>query len=621
MAVRLPSFNASHGPTGLGIREMAREEAIRRQREAGKENAGPRTFFEWCMRVPERGKPLDIEQFPFQVEWMTEEVANAREACWRKASQVGMSGIAWRWGGSRAEAHGERVIYFFPTDDDVTEFGRQRIDQSIADSEWLRSRILPGATNNVHLKELGSGDVSLRGTQSKVAVQSVDADALVFDEYDLLNPANLAQAERRVAGAQAAGRTPRIRRFGNPSISGYGIDALYSRSDQRVWHVTCPECGTEQPLAWDENARWRSDWDAEVCRSSADDFMDPGDVVEAWRACRDCEASLEPGGGSWKITESGDVFLDADVTVGPIHEGRWVSTNPDGRTIGYHVSRLIVPRTDLLELVRNSRKTAPHEQEAFYNNDLGEPYSPTEAALTDADISAAMSDQDSIEMVYSYRARQPILMGVDVASERNLSAWIDELLNDGRTRTLYVGEPEDFEEVMRLIRDYRVSMAVIDSMPERRKARDVQLEFPGRVFLAEYDDRNESDAFIFDPKKAKVRINRTEAFDAMMDSIRHLRRLLPSKEPRRLRAQLKAPKRRTIEEPKKKPKRVYVSTGTEGDDLAHAAVYALVAKEMWALRQQVEEAQAAAGANRPVQPQPLRQRPIADYDPGFGGVG
>lgn len=596
---------------------MAREETSRR---AAEREGGPRPMRAWALLVPERGVPLNFKHFAFQEAWYSEEVANAREVVWEKASQVGMSAYAWRWGARRIEAYGDRGIYFFPTDDDVVEFGRTRIDASIADSEFLRSRIPPGGTMNVHLKQLGDGDISLRGTQSKAAVQSVDADFIVFDEYDLLNPANLEQAERRVAGAQAAGRVPRIRRFGNPTVSGAGIDLYFHRSDQRVWHVRCAACGEEQPLEW-SSMRWVSEEGGPECREGADDYGDPGDVLKAWRACRACDASLEP--------PAGEEF-------GPIHHGRYVPMNPGARVIGFHVSRLIVPRTDLLELVRNSRKTAAHELEAFHNNDLGVPYSPTEAALTDDDLNAAMSDPDAIDMVSSYRARYPILLGVDVASERQWTAWVDELLPDGRTRCLWTGPPDDFAPavvngkspespgaagVMVMMRVFRVSMAVIDSMPERAKARGIQQEFPGRVFLAEYDDRNESDAFVFNPKKASVRVNRTEVFDAMMDSIRRLRRVLPRTEPRRFRAQMKAPKRRTIEEVGKKPKRVYVKTGTEGDDFAHAANYVLVAKEMWALREQVQDAQAAQRAQEPVPPVPLRGRPIDEYVPGLGGVG
>lgn len=528
----------------------------------------------WAALVPEREHTLSFEDFPFQEEWYSEEVADAREVRWRKSTQVGMSAYAWRWGGRRAEQFADRVIYYFPTDDDVSDFGDQRIEPSIEASEFLRRRILPHYVHHKHLKRIGSGWLGLRGMKSKASVQSVDADALVFDEYNLLDKKNLAQAERRLSGALAAGRTPRIRRLGVPTLPGYGIDALYERSDKRVWHVVCPSCEVEQPLTWESNVRWVNPGNDDVMRAGRDEYENREDVEHAWRVCRECEASLEPSAGE---------------RFGPIHAGRWIATG-QSETIGYHVSRLVVPRTDLRELVRNSRKTAPHELEAFYNNDLGLPYSPSEASLTPADVEAAASHGLDAP-VDRYRGRFPVLMGLDVASERNLSCVIDELLPKGERRNLWTGEPRDFQEVAVLMERFAVHVCVVDSLPERRQARALALAFPGRVFLASYDWRNDSDAFRYDGKKNLVTINRTEAIDAMMDAIRQQRKWPLRVPPPRYVPQVCAPKRRTELDAKSKPVRLYVSTDTEGDDYAHAEVYCMVACELWNMLKMVRREQ------------------------------
>lgn len=531
---------------------------------------------DWARLVPERGQPLDFEHFPFQEEWYAAECARARRVVWMKAAQVGMSGYAWRWGFRRAEQFGDRVIYFFPTDDDVANFGDQRIEPSIEESPYLLRRIPPHYVRNKHLKRVGAGDVSLRGTKSRTSVQSVDADALVFDEYDYHDQTNLAQAERRLAGAQAAGRDPRMRWLGYPTLPGMGIHGLYSRSDKRVWHVKCAHCERVQPITWEENVRWRSKMTGEeVLRSDSDEFEDHEDVTEAWRVCGQCDESLEGA---------------------PLMTGQWARTNTGSNLIGYHVPRLIVPRTDLLEMVVSSRKTKPFDIEAFYNNDLGLPWVPAEAALTEADVLAACSMGG--EQMTQYRGRFPTVAGVDVASERDLSMWIDELSPDGRQRAIHICEPRDFQEVAEKIGRFNVGLTVIDSMPERRQARAVAAQYPGRVILAAYDGRNESDAYRYDEKKNMVTINRTEAMDAFMDGVRQLRRIPTKVPPIRLVSQLTSPKRRTELSPDgKRAQRVYVSTGPDGDDYAHAGVYGLVAKEMWTQKQMVEEAlNQAAGA-------------------------
>lgn len=498
------------------------------------------------------------------------------------------SGYAWRWAARRAEQFDDRVMYFFPTDDDVSDFGDQRIEPSIQDSAYLLKRIPASYVRQKHLKQIGGGWLALRGTQSKTAVQSVDADALVFDEYDYLHQKNLEQAERRIAGAVAAGRTPRVRRFGYPTVAGYGISSLYERSDRRRWLVTCPECDAEQALAWEFNVRWRSEAGGDVCRFGADEYENYRDVVEVWRCCKECEASLE--------TEPG--------VAGPIHRGRWVASRPESDLIGFHVSRLIVPRTDLVELVRNSRKLSPAAQEAFWNNDLGLPYSPAEAALTLQDVEAACVLGNAPDARLNPRLTR--VAGLDVAGERDLSIWIDELTPDGQQRAVYVGEPIDFKEAADLLVRYRVNLTVVDSMPERRSARALAATFPGRVILAQYDDKNNSDAFKYDPKKNMVTINRTEGMDAFMDGIRQQRRVPPRVPPARFASQLCSPKRRTIEDAQGRPKRVYVSTGPDGDDWAHAGVYGLVAREMWNMKIQVDRAVAGN-----------RGQPVADERFGF----
>lgn len=599
MATRTRKLSMDGALEGLSVREHVQEEQRRRDTETEVKDDHPRTMRAWAIRVPERGVPLNLAEFPFQEAWYSEEIANAPEVVWEKAAQVGMSGYAWRWAARRAEHFGDRVIYFFPTDDDVSDFGDQRIEPSIQDCVMLLRRMPASSVRHKHLKQIGAGFLALRGTQSKSAVQSVDADALVFDEYEYLHQGNLAHAERRIAGAKAAGRQPRIRRFGYPTVSGAGIDSLFRRSDRRYWHVTCPECGTEQRLTWQKNMRWRSRPGGEECRWGHDDFEDWREVSEAWRACTECDADLETPLG----------------VPGPIHHGRWVALNPASDLIGFHVSRLIVPRTDLIEIVRNSRKTSPTDQEAFWNNDMGEPWSPSEAALTEEDINAACSyGQDQLEV---YRGRNPLISGVDVASERDLSMWIDELLPDGTARAIWIGEPLDFTEVAQNIRRFGIVMTVIDSMPERRQARAVAMTFPGRVVLASYDDKNTADAFKYDVKKNLVTINRTEAIDAFMDGIRHVRRIPLRNPPTRFVSQLMSPKRRTVEDTKGRPKRIYESTGPDGDDYAHAGVYGVVARELYVLRAQVAAAQEAVEGEA-IMDERRGMRGIDDYRPGFG---
>jgi hypothetical protein len=365
--------------------------------------------------------------------------------------------------------------------------------------------------------------------------------------------------------------------LGTPTIEGYGISEAWEGSDKRVWMVTCHECDHEQEITWEGSMRWRNEPGGPVMRAGRDDYEDRNEVAEVWRECQRCGESIE-----------------ADIA-----GGRWVATQPDRKVIGFHATRLIVPVTDLAQIVKASRQTKPHEVEAFENNDLGRAYSASEASLDMPALLAACELGGDRHDFYS--GVSPVTMGIDVAGERDLTVRIDEQLAaehpsvPNPRRALWIGEVSSFAEVIRLIDRFRPTVIAIDANPERRMARALQKRYAaGRVVLVEYDDRNQSDAIKLtevgeagtplEGAPLKARVNRTEAIDAMMDSIRQLRNLPLRTPPPRWFDQMRAPKRKTELDAKGNPKRVYVSTGSAGDDYAHADVYALVATELWRMR-------------------------------------
>lgn len=604
---------------GLGVREALREqvdlEARRREARADEDKRAQRflSIREYAPRIPEaRHGPVDLDQFPFQVlPFYDDEIALVREAVYKKSTQVGASTGSWRWAIHRADQFGERVIYFFPTDKHVTDFNDQRIDPSIEASDYLKERIPQGRVHRKTLKQIGLGDISLRGMASKVAVQSVDADAIVIDEYDECEPRRISEAEQRLSGAKAAGREPRTRRLGRPSVPGYGIDKEYDRSDQRRWEVECPDCGKRQGIDWTKNVRWKTRAGGEVVMSPGhDESEDVDDVTVAWRVCAYCEHSLEPPKGK---------------DFGPIHAGIWVPQSPsEGRIPGFWLQRLIVPRTDLEQMVRNSRKTRPAEVETFWNADLGLAFAPADAFLTDLHLDRACSDEDSLaEALDEYTGYHPVIAGLDAASERHLNLRVSEIMPDGRRRAIWIGAPANFEEVVGLMHRLRIAALVVDAQPERRLARALAAEFPGRVFLCRYDEKPEADAIRYDPEKNLVTVNRTEAIDAMMDAYREGHTLALRREPPTWREQMKSLKRQLQEDSKGRPVKRYLPTSSLGDDYAHAETFEVVASEMLNLLemagQRTEEAEPQALTDEQLG---YRRAPLTglsdNYVPGFG---
>lgn len=381
-----------------------------------------------------------------------------------------------------------------------------------------------------------------RGSESKRGLDSVDADHIVFDEYDTLSQLNIPDAERRVTGSLHG----LIRRVGVPSIPDYGIDELYSESDQRQWHTKCGSCGDWQPI----------------------DFFENVDQVKMIRVCRRCTKPLD------------------------VAEGEWVPEFPDRSVRGYHVSRLIVPGANIEQIVKASKKKAPYLRQIFFNKDLGVAYAPAEGRLSKEAIAAAQSAGEGITMVPGYAGANLTTMGIDVASVRNLNVRISEHISDTKKRALWIGEVESFNDLEKLMRRYHIKMAAIDHLPEGRLARDFANKFPGRVFLVAYDttpNPKTPDVIKVDDEMRFTTVRRVEAIDAMNEMIRTQDNLLTLDLPDDYVQHLQANVRFMEKDELGKVTVSYRATGP--DDYAQAETYDIVATELWWRRQGLDEAE------------------------------
>jgi hypothetical protein len=499
-------------------------------------------FRQWVDLVPEQRGPLDFARFAFQVEMYDDRSAHDRELVVMKSTQVGVSTLMVRWVLFHADVHGRNALYTFPTDRELGDFSRQRIRPVIRASEHLMSRIPSDGVDNVGQKQVGQGWVYFRGTQRPV--DSIDADVIVFDEYDTSDQASLEGTERRVSGPLSAGL---LRRVGVPSIPGFGIGKAYDESDQRVWTVRCEGCSTWNPMRGAEAFASNVDQDAMAM------------------VCRKCRRRLD------------------------VRVGEWVAAFPDREVRGYHVPRLIVPGVRLATIVASSRKTRPDQREAFYNRDLGEPYAPAEGRLSFDQVQACVDEQ--LRPLRSLRSDRFVTMGVDVASVRGLNVVIEETLDEYRGRRVFVGEVEDdpvrgsaFDQLCALMDAFGITMACIDHAPEGRFAQAFAAQFPGRVYLAGYyspqPGQRTPNAWHVDDQERYVGLWRTRAIDATLERFRTRSVELPPLDllPGDYPAQLGALVRRNVELPNGNIRVDYVRTGA--DDYAHAEVYNLAAIEL-----------------------------------------
>lgn len=516
-------------------------------------------FKEWSLQIPEpKHGTLNFERFPYLEQLYAEGWAE-KEWVIKKATQVGVSTWLWRWTVFWADVKGLTGLYVFPKVAQMYDFSDARIRASILLSPYLMGRIPAASTQNKGLKQVGLGWVYFRGSESKTQLDSVDADVLALDEYDTLTYENIPDAERRIGGSQLPGGGL-IRRVGVPSIPGFGIAKLYDESDQRKWLVKCGACNEWQELLFDK------------CMPK-----ELRDQESLQRLCQKCHKPLD------------------------VKRGEWVAKHPDqGRPRGYHLSRLIVPNTDLKAIVKASRSHSLAAIKIHHNKDLGEPWVEESGRLSMAHILAAQSKAGGYTLPemselhvgdHGYKGFNLVTMGVDVASSRNLNVRISEHLNDYDKRALFIGEVQGFEELPVLMRRYGVGMAAIDNLPEMRSSRAFAELFPGQVYLISYGNVSDQTIKVND-EMSHATVRRVEAIDAAFDLIRKQRNRLPKNLPPGYTAQMQALVRNVETDPETGRVVInYETVGEDGDDYAHAEVYDLLATELWWLRQELDEAQ------------------------------
>jgi Phage terminase large subunit (GpA) len=521
-----------------------------REAERSMPAADGRDFLAFGQRIPEpkRG-PLDFARYPFQVD-MYKALERAREAVVMKSTQVGASALLIRWVLYWADKHGLTGLYVFPHARQLDAFYDTRIKPLFKASPYLRSRSPVGSTQNKSLRQVGSGFVHFRGSESEDELQAIDADVLALDEYDRLNPSNIPDAERRLSGS-ALGL---IRRVGVPTEPEWGIAARYAQSDQRRWFVRCDACGTRQPIEF-----WKN--------------VDQRDPLNPAIVCARCARPLD------------------------VREGEWVAAERDREVVGFQVSRLIVPGTNLRQIVAASRDPTPSAQETFFQKDLGLPYTPAEGGLDRAAIAAAISAAEAwnggaLSMVEGYRGPNLVTMGVDVASVRNLhvriSEHIDGLTVQGhRKRALWIGEIGSFGEILDLLGRYQVACCVIDHLPEGRLAYGIAERFPGLVYVCHYSDR-QPEPLVLRTEDRRVSVQRGPAHDAVVHVMRALRNLLPGDVPEEYGKHMRSP-RKKVERDETTGQQKVVWTRQGPDDFFQADLYDLIATEVLKIRLEIEE--------------------------------
>jgi len=414
---------------------------------------------------------------------------DCREVVFMKAGQVGISEYLISWVLWSADARAATGLYVFPTDSAVSDFAAARLGPAIEPgvSDYLAGLVVGGSADGkrgadmVKLKRIRDRFIYFRGAQVSPdgrapQLRSIDADVLVLDEFDEMDPRAVALAGERLGHSGIAEK----RTASTPTYTGAGIHAAYLASDMRQWHVRC-ECGNRQPLEIDDLV---TEWDA-LNRPVSWHGVDSG---EPYLACRKCGKGLDRAG-----------------------EGEWIAAYPDRPVHGYHISRLFAAHRPLSDLIASLSELDESKRQQAYNQGLGLPYrSPTALALTDEVL-------DKCRREYALN-KVPVgetCMGVDVGSVLHVIIR-EPAAADFELR--FAGMVADFDALAELMRRFKVGRSVIDALPETRSARKLQSGWKrGAVWLAYYTTQpagsKKEDPREWNVKELAVNMDRTRTLD------------------------------------------------------------------------------------------------------------
>lgn len=221
------------------------------------------------------------------------------------------------------------------------------IDETPAVKKSLTSVASRDSANTRTFKDFAGGQVYLEHAGSTSRLKSTTVRFLIVDELDEF-ATSMTSGDDPVE--MLNGRTSSFpgsykRLFiSTPQVQGISrIEQLWEKSDQRRFHVTCPDCRHEQPLEW-SGLHWTPEG------------------TDCWYVCREC-----------------GVMLREHQKTAMIAGGRWIPKHPHRKTRGYHLNALYYPIglgprwLDLIESWKSAQGDSA-KLKTFVNDRLAEPW-------------------------------------------------------------------------------------------------------------------------------------------------------------------------------------------------------------------------------------------------------
>ncbi len=383
---------------------------------------------------------------------------------------------------------GKSIFYVLPTKDLVGRFVQNRIDRSIAFSDFYTAQIKEShikKSESMSLKHVGKGTIAFVGSNTPKVFTEFPADIVINDEKDQCHQGNLAMAWERMSASEDR----RQFAISNPTVLGYGIHKDWISSTQNEWRTKC-ECGN-----WID-----FDFFKQVVRDEGQGNYVILDKEWEWESGRDISMVCEKCG---RLIDSKGA-------------GQWVQQKEQGIR-GYHISKLFSTNVTIKEMVDRFSDGLVNDEimQRFYNADLGKPYTASGSKLTTEDLDRCISDQP-----FDYSGNSCVI-GIDVGSFMHIR--INEIMHDGRLKAVYIGSVKDEDDLAELWIRYKIVSGVIDAQPEQRMSERLCMQHKG-LFRCYYGEVKKD---TIDANQKVLTVRRTSALDNVKEAILTQKILLP----------------------------------------------------------------------------------------------
>ncbi len=262
------------------------------------------------------------------------------------SSQVGKTEIILNTIGYYVDQDPSPMMIVQPTLQMGQAFSKDRLSAMIRDTEKIndcfkeaRSR---DSGNTVLHKKFAGGHLTIVGSNSASGLASRPIRILLMDEVDRY------EASAGTEGSPVDLAIARTKTFWNrkiylcstPTIKGLSrIEQAFLESDQRYYHVPCPECNHKQVLKW-KNVVWEDD-----------------KPETAKYACCECGSIIDESKKQWMIKN-----------------GEWIASQPSVNTAGFHISELYSVWSTWADMAMAflEAKKQPEMLKTWINTALGE---------------------------------------------------------------------------------------------------------------------------------------------------------------------------------------------------------------------------------------------------------